>query len=584
MDNKKVPLLQSIGAKMIIFCLIMLVIPITLVGTISYQTAKSETDALIEKDLKHSVQFAVQMAGLLQRSVEEGIMTLDEAQEMMREMLLGPKQADGTRPINRNIDLGENGYFFVLDTQGTFLAHPLMEGENTWDKQSSDGIYYIQDMIEKGVNGGGFTYYVWPLPDQSKEALKVSYSLLMPEWGWVFGAGSYMQDYNGGQERILESVWITLALCIVIGAALIYIFARYLARPIKQMAGYAHEIAGGNLALPPLAIKRNDEIGRLAVHFGEMANTLRLLVGDAKRIAEQVDASAEKLASSMDYTTGATQQITEAIEKLSVGLENQAKSTEESARVMEEMSQGVQQIAETAAAAFELSEEMSRHAQDGNGMIRQSVAQMNSVDAAFGEMASAISELSRYIQVVEDISLAINEIAGQTQLLALNASIEAARAGEHGQGFAVVAAEVRKLADQAMNASRQIAGMMESARTTIRNTEEVVERSENEVNQGVRVIEETGRMFRSILESAQLVLEKITEVSSTSQQMSAGTQQIAASIQEISKISADSSERAREVTAAAEEQLAMISEVNGKADELREQSQHLKSQVDKFRV
>lgn len=574
----------SIGRKMVIFQLLLLLIPVLAMGTISYGTSKSETTALIEKDLQHSVSMAVQMAVLLHQSVEEGLMTLEEAQEKMKEMILGPLQQDGTRPINREIDLGENGYFFVLDQEGNLLAHPLLEGDNIWDRQSSDGVYYIQDMIKKGQSGGGFTYYDWPLPDNSKEALKVSYSKLMPEWGWIIGGGSYFQDYNDGQKRIVNSMWWTLILCTVIGAALIYGFSRYLSRPINQVTKVSREIAAGNLALDPPVLKRKDELGQLAANFAGMTRTLRELVGNAKTTADYVERSVGQLTTSMDHTTDATRLITESIEKLSTGLDVQAKSTEEGARVMEEMAQGIQQIAETSASAFEQSEEMGRKARRGDEMIRLSVSQMDSVRTAFRELITAVSQLSQYSQHIVEFSNMINEIAGQTHLLALNASIEAARAGEHGQGFAVVAAEVRKLADQAVHASRQINTMIESVEATIASTNEVVRSSEREVNQGTSVIEETGLVFQDILASSRAVQEKIMEASSAAEQLSASSQEVAASIQQIAQIAADSSAGAQEVSAAAEEQLAQIQDIGDQVGKLKEQAQQLMAQVNRFNV
>lgn len=574
----------SIGRKMVIFQLLLLLIPVLAMGTISYGTSKSETTALIEKDLQHSVSMAVQMAVLLHQSVEEGLMTLEEAQEKMKEMILGPLQQDGTRPINREIDLGENGYFFVLDQEGNLLAHPLLEGDNIWDRQSSDGVYYIQDMIKKGQSGGGFTYYDWPLPDNSKEALKVSYSKLMPEWGWIIGGGSYFQDYNDGQKRIVNSMWWTLILCTVIGAALIYGFSRYLSRPINQVTKVSREIAAGNLALDPPVLKRKDELGQLAANFAGMTRTLRELVGNAKTTADYVERSVGQLTTSMDHTTDATRLITESIEKLSTGLDVQAKSTEEGARVMEEMAQGIQQIAETSASAFEQSEEMGRKARRGDEMIRLSVSQMDSVRTAFRELITAVSQLSQYSQHIVEFSNMINEIAGQTHLLALNASIEAARAGEHGQGFAVVAAEVRKLADQAVHASRQINAMIESVEATIASTNEVVRSSEREVNQGTSVIEETGLVFQDILASSRAVQEKIMEASSAAEQLSASSQEVAASIQQIAQIAADSSAGAQEVSAAAEEQLAQIQDIGDQVGKLKEQAQQLMAQVNRFNV
>jgi|HigsolmetaAR203D_1030402.scaffolds.fasta_scaffold00166_13 methyl-accepting chemotaxis protein len=210
-------------------------------------------------------------------------------------------------------------------------------------------------------------------------------------------------------------------------------------------------------------------------------------------------------------------------------------------RVVEEMAQGVGQIAETSTTAFELSEEMSRNAGRGEEMIRQSIRQMESVQSVFHELTDVLSRLDRDSRRIEEFNSVISEIAGQTQLLALNASIEAARAGEYGRGFAVVASEVRKLADQSISAANQIAEVVRASKEMFARTDEVVAISGREIAGGVNIIEETGRVFGDILDSARKVLEKVTEVSSTAQELAAGTQEVSATIEQIAQIAAESS-------------------------------------------
>lgn len=575
---------RSIGAKMILFCLVMLIVPVTAMGVIGYYVSKSETDALIEKDLQHSVRMAIQIARLLDQSVQDGQMTIEEAQEKMKQTILGPRNEDGTRPINPDIDLGKNGYFFVLDTQGNLLAHPQMEGDNIWDRRSSNGVYYIQEMIEKGQSGGGFTYYEWPLPNSSKEALKVSYAEMMADWGWIIGAGSYFQDYNGGQKRIFNSILWTLLLCMVLGSPLVYYFSRRLSKPIQDITGYSEEIAKGNLSLPPLDMRRQDEIGRLADHFNGMVRTLRDLVGEAMQAAERVSQSADQLATAMSQTTSATRQVTQSVEELTAGLEHQSRSTEESARVMEEMTQGIQQIAEISAIAHENADRMSQHALKGNEMIVHSVRQIDSAKTSFQGLVDTIRSLVETLANIEDINVTINEISSQTHLLALNASIEAARAGEAGRGFAVVAAEVRKLADQSAESSGHISQLVDELKSSIHNVQQVIKQSESDLDSGVNAIHTTGEMFQDILNASRVVLEKIEEASAASEQMSASSQEIAAAIQEISQISAKSSGEAQEISAATEEQFASIEEIDLWTQDLNKQVRRLQEQVRKFKI
>jgi methyl-accepting chemotaxis protein len=277
----------TIRKKLLLMSLTLLILPIGILGVVAYQISMKETNQLIESKLSSSVNLAVAMIENLESSVQAGMMSEMEAQEQVRSLLLGIKNTDGTRPINPAIDLGPNGYFFILDQKGELLAHPRLEGDNIWDKQTSNGFFYIQDLIKAAQNGGGATYYKWPLPkpddsDNHKvgEALKISYAKLSPSWGWVVAAGSYMQDYNTGQQNILKGIIITLILCLVLGIAVILFFAQHISKPIIRIAREAERIAQGDLSGKALTVRNRDEIGQLGISFNQLSGNIRQLVGN----------------------------------------------------------------------------------------------------------------------------------------------------------------------------------------------------------------------------------------------------------------------------------------------------------------
>ncbi len=574
----------TIRTKMIVVLLLLLAVPTFVVGLVSYYTATTETNALIEKDLEHNVKMAIQIESLLNEMVQNGQVSLEDAQEKMKSMIVGKKLKDGKREINKNIDLGENGYFFVLDSKGTLLAHPLLEGENIADKKTEDGFYYIQDMIKKAQDGGGFTYYKWPLPHSEKEALKVSYAEQSKNWNWIICAGSYMQDYNSGEKRIISTVLITLSVCLAAGVLVAIWFAQRLAGPIKQMAEQSKRIAEGDLTVPELAIDRRDEIGALADNFNAMNRQLRLIVNQTLNSAEQVNTSSQQLTSSIEETADATKKITEAIQQVAAGLETQSHSTKESSRAMEEIAAGIQRIAETSSAAFDAAANTAEKAERGNDSAQRAVKQMEAVNETVAELSSIIHTLQNRSVEIGSIVGTIAEIAEQTNLLALNAGIEAARAGEHGQGFAVVANEVKKLALQTKASSDQVARLVESVRDDIVYAAAAMEKSEREVRQGVSIIDETGEIFRDIVLASRNVVEQVQEASAATEQISASSEQISASLQEMARISAASADNTDNVSASAGKQLAAMDLLTGAAHALSEQARQLFDVVSKFKV
>ncbi|GAA3402848.1 methyl-accepting chemotaxis protein [Paenibacillus hodogayensis] len=569
---------------MIVVSLLLLALPTLIVGLVSYQVAKMETDKLIESKLQSNVRLAMEMVGLMDDAVKSGRIPLDEAKEQVKKMLIGEKNAEGKRSINPKIDIGENGYFFVLDSNGVLLAHPLLEGENIWDKKTSDGHYYIQDLIKKAQAGGGNTYYMWPLPKSTKEAMKISYAELEPRWNWIISAGSYMKDYNEGQSHILTNMLLTLAICLVIGAAIIWLFAGHIAGPIARVAQRTKRIAGGDLTSPPLAVTNRDEIGQLAADFNEMNEQLKTLVVQVQSGSEQVLSASNGLASSIDETTKASRHIVSSVQDIAAGMDSQAQSTEESSRAMEEMAAGIGRIAFTSSNAFDASLRTSQAAEDGQDNVRRSVEQMNRVSSTVTDLASVVHKLDQRSREVGDIVEVITAIASQTNLLALNASIEAARAGEQGRGFAVVAGEVKKLALQSEASAQEVIRLVQAIQADIGYAVQEMDRGERDVGEGVELTRKSGESFERIMETTRDVVEQVQEASSAAEQMSASSEEVAASLQEMARITALGAEGTQNISASTEEQLATMEQLSSQADRLNRLAEQLQKSVTRFRV
>lgn len=574
----------KIRQKMIVFSLLLLAVPTLIVGIVSYNVAKTETDKLIESKLISNVRMAEELIALMDNSVKSGQMTLETAQERVKTMLLGEKDKEGKRTINKNIDIGENGYFFVLDTTGTLFAHPNMEGQNIIDRKTSDGYYYIQDLVKKAQEGGGVVYYKWPLPNSAKEALKITYGELDPRWNWIISAGSYMQDYNAGQTRILMDMLVTLVVCMSVGALAVWLFARHISTPIARVAEATKRIADGDLTSSELDVRNRDEIGQLAADFHVMNNHLKTLVVQVQGGADHVLTSSKELSISIDETTKASKDIVMEVQQIAAGVDSQALSTAESSRAMEEMATGIGRIAETSSSAFDASLRTSKAAEAGYENIQKSIEQMNRVSLTVNELASIIQKLDQRSKEVGDIVEVITTIAASTSLLALNASIEAARAGEQGRGFAVVAGEVKKLAVQSESSAQQVIQLVAAIQSDIGYAVQAMAEGEREVRDGAEKTKESGDSFKRILEATRNVVEQIQEASSAAEEMSASSEEISASLQEMSQISAKGAESTQSISASTEQQLATMELLASQAEQLSVLAERLHQAVTKFRV
>ncbi|MFD0711092.1 methyl-accepting chemotaxis protein [Paenibacillus sp. GCM10027626] len=576
----------NVRKKLLFVSLVLLIIPVVALGIRSYTAAVSESNGLIYSKLGTSVNMAIEMIHTLNNNVNNGLMTKAEAQDEIKDMLLGKKRDDNTRPINKNFDLGENGYFFILDSKGELLAHPLSEGDNIWNKQSSEGQFYIQDVIKVAQEGGGITEYSWPLaaPNEHKEALKITYSKLDKDWGWIVAAGSYYQDYNSGQKEILNSILVTLIICIVAGTVVTALFARHMTSPIIRMAKRANHIAQGDLHGEPIQVKNKDEVGRLADAFNVMLDNMRDLVGNMMLSSKTVTSASQRLSHVIHDTREAVSQTTAAISEVAAGSEGQARSIQDTSRAMEEMTVGVQKVSDSSNQAYEASVQTLDFAEQGGELIKQSEQQMTAIHNTVEQLARSVARLDEGSRQIGSIVQTIQEISAQTNLLALNASIEAARAGESGRGFAVVAGEVRKLAVRSDESAAEVAALVGTIQTEIAEAVLSMQQGESEVAEGVNYIQSTGEAFERILASTRHIVAQMEEASASAEQMSAGTQQITATLQQMEQMSLQASESAQAVSASSEEQLAAMEEIESSANALDQMSAELRRAAENFKL
>lgn len=277
----------SIHFELTILCLAILLTSSLGIGLFSFFTAKAELELSGQIILENGVKMAKEAINQKVKMVALGVQSLPEAQEDIKEFVLGPKNKDGTRPINRTINLGKNGYIFILSRHADEIAHPSIEGQNTWLTKDMSGrdFYVAQDIIDKALHGGGFTYYSWKYPYTEQIVPKVAYAEYDPNWDWIIVSSTYMDDFNSGAYRILAVIaYIFLAL-LAFGLILIYWISRHISRPLKTIANTMSQFDVVQSNYPIITLKQKNEIGLLAKSFNQMARNLTEEY--AKRIATE---------------------------------------------------------------------------------------------------------------------------------------------------------------------------------------------------------------------------------------------------------------------------------------------------------
>ncbi|HHY74734.1 MAG TPA: EAL domain-containing protein [Bacillus bacterium] len=262
---------MPIRIKLIIMSLLFLAVPSLLIGIIGYQSSRNSLNTLGAEGLQTDVRMTIEMIGALDKQVKEGKVLLEDAQEQVKEAILGEKDADGHRPINPRLNLGKHGFIFIINSAGLELAHPNFEGVNVWNVKTTDGVYSTKEIVKAANNGGGFATYEWPLPDNPNvHEPKITYAEKDPNWDWIVCAGAYLVDFNAGANRVLYVLLITLGFSFLAGVIVILWFSKKLTKPILQVAEQAKLIARSNYSQEPIEITSKDEIGELVLNFNRM--------------------------------------------------------------------------------------------------------------------------------------------------------------------------------------------------------------------------------------------------------------------------------------------------------------------------
>jgi len=393
-----------------------------------------------------------------------------------------------------------------------------------------------------------------------------------------------IETVTGNVETVSVVIIAISVAAFIIGIGIAMFISRIISKPVQLVSRAAEEVANGNLAVEKINVKNKDEIGELAASFNAMTTNLRDLIFQVSSTSEQVASSAEEMMASADQTNAATNQVATAIQEVASGAETQSKNTEESARAVGEMSIGIQRVAETTSTVAESAQDTSKQALVGHESLEKVINQMKSINQSTNETNAVIKDLDKKSAEIGKIIEVITGIADQTNLLALNAAIEAARAGEHGKGFAVVADEVRKLAELSRQSAGQISGLVEVIQKDTHRVVGMMNKGTVEISTGTQLVEETGKTFNEILRSIEHVSSEIQEVSAISEEMSASVQQVNASIEEVTRIARSSVASTGEIAAATEEQLASMDEVATSSASLAKLAEELREMVGKFKI
>ncbi|MFA1739671.1 methyl-accepting chemotaxis protein [Lysinibacillus fusiformis] len=574
--------LRSIQGKLVVISLALLIIPSLIIGVVSYSKAKNGMEDIGEQVIYNSVQSALQIIELANESVEKGDIPLDVAQERVREAFLGPKDSEGKRPINYPGDLGEYGYIYVLDDKGTLTTHPTREGDNLWNDQDSSGNYFIREVTDRALDGGGFTKYEFELPGQNVLADKIIYSAKDPHWGWIIASGTYMQDFNAEANSLLLVIGLTLAGAIIIGVMVVIIVSRHLALPVKKLSQRVREVAKGNLTVDIEHLQRTDEIGQLNEGFNEMVDQLKTLISDVEEAIVEIQSTSSNLTAVAEETNAYGDEIVKAINEVSNGAVKQASEAEDTNRTATEFAQQIEGLHDKNELMLDASQHMQKSNEEGIVNIASLKDKSQESSILIQNIQSVFGSLIVKVREIEGIVGTITEISDQTNLLALNASIEAARAGEHGKGFAVVAEEVRKLADQTSVATELVRTTLKGIESETNLVNDEMQKTHIIVSQQNDSVMVTESSFKEIKMAVEKIISIIGDMTDGVEYVNSAKNDMMKSIESIAMISEKNAAASEEVTASVDEQQRAIQLISESSNDLTDEITALQESIKRF--
>lgn len=577
---------QSIRSKLIIISSLLLIIPIIAIGSASYFFAKEQLTQKGEVILKNGVRQVMQLIESKKLEVSRGDITLQEAQEEVRVMLLGPKDADNKRPISKYIDLGPNGYFLAYSLNGVEEMHPSLEGESVWEVEdkSGTGFKLVQAQLKAAQAGGGFVTYAWTLPNSEKIGEKITYQELDSDWGWVVSAGAYVEDFNKGANTILMVILIVLAISLAVGMVTITLFSSSFAKPIRKISNALLEVSNNNLNAEEIHIKNKDELGTLASSYNTMLSNVRHLVGAMQNSSKTVTGLAGSLVEVTEQTTNAINEVAYTIGEVAKAVGEEASVTEQAVIKVHSLSKGIDGVMQSTGRAEHLAKEAEVKSQQGLDTVKQLLSATEATNTATNRINDVITKVSESTTKIHTITSAITGISEQTNLLALNASIEAARAGEAGRGFAVVAEEIRKLAEQSASQVGEIKNIITEINSHSAMSVTTMSELKLVTEQQNYSVESTKDQFNEIakgIHELHDILDTIQNEVSNMIQMKDG---IVDAMTGISASTEETSASTEEVSAATEEQLAGMTEINEQTAKLDALSRELEGIISRFKL
>ncbi len=455
------------------------------------------------------------------------------------------------------IKWGDTGYTIIVDNDennlGKYLLHPAKSGSDSSILEVADynGHKPFGQIFEQS---SGLIRY--PFEFQGNVGEKYLVYTEVPGWNWKLLGGTFIKEVTKGSDTLLTLIAIISSVAAIITFVVLTLFLNRSLQPLTTLNSYMTRLAGGEVSLNIPASRKasKNEITNLSSGVASMASQLNELVGKIRSTSDLVESNSTSVAN--DAHSNLTQ------------ADRQQQEVEQVVTAIEEMASSAQSVAQQVESIAENVRSANTDSQSGLAIVEGVCIDVAQLNDQLDQSATAIEQVNRDSESIQTVTKMIDEIAEQTNLLALNAAIEAARAGEQGRGFAVVADEVRTLAHRTQSSVQDVVEIIEKLKGSTHNAVNMMTDSQRSANQVLDKAQDAGTALEAIAVQVQSIASQADAIAATSEEQAQVSQEIAANAHSISELNRES----RNTSA----------KTSQSAIELQQQARNLKEQVDFF--
>lgn len=465
----------------------------------------------------------------------------------------------------------------LLSVMDTPEVHDILEKKAVWGKGLASAIdLFDEGKVEEAMDR--FDNELRPISEEIIEDLK---SLADESEEGITTIGKDAIEANRTALILTSSI----AVAVIIASIFIAFYtAGKISTPIRHLKERVVELANGNLSLEPLEKTSNDEIGELVEAVNVMNENMYTLLHEINDVSEQVSNQSQELNQSANEVKAGSEQVAITMEELARGSETQASRAGDLSQLMTVFVERTEAANEEGAAIQEASQNVLHLTNEGTSLMQKSTDQMGYIHEMVMDAVEKVGGLDEKSQEISQLVLVIQSIAEQTNLLALNAAIEAARAGEYGQGFAVVAEEVRKLAEQSSESTTQITNVIKTIQLDVDQAVDMIQENTHKVSEGIDKTATVETSFELIENTISDVSQFTGEVAQTIGELNEESVEIERAVARIREAAETNATIVNENSAASEEQMAAVEQISAASEHLAQLAEDLRGEINTFKL